>query len=104
MEHEVFINYSTQDKVIADAVCHSLEENNIPCWVAPREEEYGIFIGTNVNLINDRYPRTIMRDGSEVIPSNWKLEKHMLCNDGWKSCKDHKKRCALLNNHSIIGK
>lgn len=37
MEHEVFISYSSQDKIIADAVCHSLEENRITCWIAPRD-------------------------------------------------------------------
>ncbi len=42
MEHEVFISYSSQDKVIADAVCHSLEESKIPCWIAPRDEMLGV--------------------------------------------------------------
>ena len=37
MEHEIFISYSTLDKSIADAVCHSLEENGITCWIAPRD-------------------------------------------------------------------
>ena len=41
MDHEVFISYSTQDKTIADAVCHSLEESSIPCWIAPRDEVSG---------------------------------------------------------------
>jgi formylglycine-generating enzyme required for sulfatase activity len=41
MDHEVFISYSTQDKTIADAVCHSLEESSIPCWIAPRDEISG---------------------------------------------------------------
>lgn len=33
----VFISYSSKDKHIADAVCHFLEENNIACWIAPRD-------------------------------------------------------------------
>ena len=37
MEHEIFISYSSRDKNIADAVCHSLEENGITCWIAPRD-------------------------------------------------------------------
>ena len=37
MEHEIFISYSSHDKNIADAVCHSLEENGITCWIAPRD-------------------------------------------------------------------
>ncbi|WP_298502234.1 toll/interleukin-1 receptor domain-containing protein [uncultured Methanobrevibacter sp.] len=36
MAHDVFISYSTKDKVVADAICHVLEENGIPCWIAPR--------------------------------------------------------------------
>lgn len=34
---DVFISYSSKDKVIADAVCHSLEEHSITCWMAPRD-------------------------------------------------------------------
>lgn len=41
MEHEIFISYSTLDKSIADAVCHSLEENGITCWIAPRDVNPG---------------------------------------------------------------
>lgn len=37
MVHDVFISYSTKDKVIADAICHILEENKIKCWIAPRD-------------------------------------------------------------------
>lgn len=37
MEQDVFISYSSRDKIIADAVCHSLEENSITCWIAPRD-------------------------------------------------------------------
>lgn len=41
--------------------------------------EDGVFIGTNVSFINDRYPRSIMRDGRQVIPNDWKLEKTHVC-------------------------
>ena len=37
MAHDVFISYSSKDKVIADAVCAKLENNNIRCWIAPRD-------------------------------------------------------------------
>ena len=36
MVHDVFISYSTKDKITADAICHILEENKIKCWIAPR--------------------------------------------------------------------
>lgn len=35
--HDVFISYSSKDKPIADAVCASLENNSIRCWIAPRD-------------------------------------------------------------------
>lgn len=45
MINDVFISYSHHDKKIADALCHYLEQNNIKCWIAPRDinsgEEYG---------------------------------------------------------------
>ena len=37
MLHDVFISYSSRDKVIADAVCHFLEQGGIKCWIAPRD-------------------------------------------------------------------
>ena len=36
MVHEVFISYSTADKITADAICHVLEQNKMKCWIAPR--------------------------------------------------------------------
>ena len=35
-KHDVFISYSTKDKVTADAICHTLESNKMRCWIAPR--------------------------------------------------------------------
>jgi hypothetical protein len=37
MAHDVFISYSSKDKVTADAVCATLENNGIRCWIAPRD-------------------------------------------------------------------
>jgi len=48
MNHDVFISYSSNDKVAANAICHNLEQNGIRCWIAPRDippgEEYGDLI------------------------------------------------------------
>lgn len=41
MVHDVFISYSTKDKVTADAICHILEENDMKCWIAPRNISSG---------------------------------------------------------------
>ncbi|WP_298501148.1 toll/interleukin-1 receptor domain-containing protein [uncultured Methanobrevibacter sp.] len=37
MVHEVYICYSSKDKVTADAICHTLEENKFKCWIKPRD-------------------------------------------------------------------
>lgn len=41
--------------------------------------EDGVFVGTNVSFINDRYPRSITRDGRQVVPNDWKLEDTRVC-------------------------
>jgi hypothetical protein len=37
MPHDVFLSHSSKDKVIADAVCATLEAAGIRCWIAPRD-------------------------------------------------------------------
>jgi len=37
MEYDVFISYASPDKVVADAVCHTLESHLVKCWMAPRD-------------------------------------------------------------------
>ena len=37
MPHDVFISYSSKDKVVADATCAVLEARGIRCWMAPRD-------------------------------------------------------------------
>lgn len=37
MSHDVFISYSSKNKVTADALCHALEQHKIKCWIAPRD-------------------------------------------------------------------
>ena len=37
MAHDVFISYSNEDKLTADAVCAMLEARRIRCWIAPRD-------------------------------------------------------------------
>ncbi len=37
MAFDVFISYSSKDKIVADAVCARLESSGIRCWIAPRD-------------------------------------------------------------------
>jgi hypothetical protein len=37
MTHDVFISYSSKDKLAAEAACAILESKGIRCWIAPRD-------------------------------------------------------------------
>jgi hypothetical protein len=37
LAHDVFISHSSKDKLVADAICGSLEAHGIRCWIAPRD-------------------------------------------------------------------
>jgi len=41
MSRDVFISHSSKDKQAADAICHSLENRGIKCWIAPRDVNPG---------------------------------------------------------------
>ena len=36
-EHLVFISHSSEDALVAQLICHRLEEAGIRCWIAPRD-------------------------------------------------------------------
>ncbi len=36
-KHDVFISYSTRDSDLANRICYLLEQNNLKCWIAPRD-------------------------------------------------------------------
>ena len=40
-KHDVFISYSTKNGDIANKVCYILEQNNLKCWIAPRNISSG---------------------------------------------------------------
>ena len=37
MAFDVFVSYSSKDKIVADAVCARLESSGVRCWIAPRD-------------------------------------------------------------------
>ena len=45
MAHDVFISYAKEDKVVADAVCATLESHAVRCWIAPRDVLPGVAYG-----------------------------------------------------------
>lgn len=37
MTHDAFMSYALANKIVADAVCATLEEQHIRCWYMPRD-------------------------------------------------------------------
>jgi len=48
MNYDVFISYSSEDKIVADAVVAALEKRGIRCWYAPRDIEAGTDWGDSI--------------------------------------------------------
>jgi hypothetical protein len=54
MSHDIFISYSSKDKIVADAVVAALEKKDIRCWYAPRDIRPGAEWGDAItHAIND---------------------------------------------------
>ena len=52
--HDVYISYTSEDKQIADAICHVIEQNKIKCWTTPRNAIVGEpFVEQIRNAIQD---------------------------------------------------
>jgi len=45
MAYDVFISYAKEDKMVADAVCATLESHAVRCWIAPRDVLPGVAYG-----------------------------------------------------------
>ncbi len=42
MAYDLFVSYSTKDKLFVDALVHRLEAENLRCWYAPRDIAAGV--------------------------------------------------------------
>ncbi len=48
MSQDIFISYSSKDKIVADAVVAALENKGIRCWYAPRDIKAGTDWGESI--------------------------------------------------------
>jgi len=48
MPHDIFISYSSNDKIVADAVVAALEKRGLRCWYAPRDIKAGTDWGESI--------------------------------------------------------
>ena len=62
--HEVFVSYSNKDKAVADAICATLEEKQIRCWIAPRDISAGnSWGGSIIEAIEDAQVMVLVYSG-----------------------------------------
>ena len=71
-QHDIFISYSSEDKPVADAVCHALEENCITCWIAPRDVMPGITYARQIIQAIDHCQAMIL-----IFSANSNLSPHV---------------------------
>jgi hypothetical protein len=45
MQGYVFLSHAATDRAVAEQVCHALESDGVPCWIAPRDVPPGASYG-----------------------------------------------------------
>jgi tetratricopeptide (TPR) repeat protein len=60
LAHDVFISYSREDKLAADAACANLEAAGIRCWIAPRDISPGAEWGEAIVEAIDHSPVMVL--------------------------------------------
>ena len=73
MLHDVFISYSSKDRVIADAIVSNFENNDIRCWYAPRDIGPGDDWGEAITKAIDACPLFLL-----IFSGNANASKHVL--------------------------
>src|SRR5687768_8307448 len=64
-DHDVFVSYSSKDKLIADSVCSTLESHKLRCWMAPRDIRPGMDWGSAiVDAIGDSAVMCLLYSGN----------------------------------------
>lgn len=71
MNHTIFISYSRKDSTIADYLCNTLENDNIQCWIAPRNIAPGIEYSKAISDAIEKCKIFISIISDESINSNW---------------------------------
>lgn len=83
MAHDVFVSYSSDDKPTADAVCATLENRGIRCWIAPRDVLPGMDWGAAlIDAINDSKLMVLVYSASANESQQIKREVERAVNRG----------------------
>ena len=71
MNHDVFISYSSQDMEAAQAICHVLEQNEIRCWMAPRNIPPGADYGDVIDEAIKSCKAVVILYSEKAASSPW---------------------------------
>lgn len=70
--HDIFISYSSKDKLTAEKICSYLEANGVRCWITPRDVLPGSNWGESIiDAINDAQAMLL------VFSSNSNISEHI---------------------------
>jgi hypothetical protein len=68
---DAFISYANQDTAVADALCASLEQRGLSCWIAPRDVMPGaLYADSIVRAINGAKVLILVLSGHSVASSH----------------------------------
>ncbi len=73
MPHDIFISYSSKDRMIADAIVSNFENNGIRCWYAPRDIDPGVDWGEAITKAIDACSLFLL-----IFSGNANASKHVL--------------------------
>jgi TIR domain/PDZ domain len=75
MAHDVFISYSSKDRLVADAMCAILEREGVRCWIAPRDLDPGIAWSAGIlDAIESSRVLTVIISGNANLSAQVKRE------------------------------
>lgn len=80
--HDVFICYSSNDKDVADATCHFLEQQGIKCWIAPRDISTGSYASSIVEAIENSKLMVLIFTNSVNFSNHVKRELELAVSNG----------------------
>ena len=82
VRHDVFICYSSNDKGVADATCHFLEQQGIKCWIAPRDVSTGSYASSIVEAIENSKLMVLIFTNSANFSNHVKRELELAVSNG----------------------
>ncbi|TSA09932.1 MAG: toll/interleukin-1 receptor domain-containing protein [Deltaproteobacteria bacterium] len=81
--HDVFISYSSNDKITADKICSFLEANDIRCWMTPRDVLPGSNWGESIiDAINEAKVMLLVFSANSNASNHIKREVERAVNRG----------------------